>query len=88
MSTDKTTPGPWRVEVDAKGDVAVVADDYGVVAYAQDDNYEANSQLLAAAPELRDALFWFVRKVKLEAREPLIEVREAEALLARLGVTL
>lgn len=48
----KHTPGPWRVAVDNKGDVAVEANDYGVICYPLEDNYQDNARLIAAAPEM------------------------------------
>ena len=50
------TPGPWRVEVDAKGDVGVYADDYGLICYPVEDQYQANARLIATAPEMRELL--------------------------------
>ena len=49
----KHTPGPWRVEVDEKGDIGVFADNYGLICYPAEDNYQVNARLIAAAPEMR-----------------------------------
>ncbi len=50
--TIKHTPGPWRVEVDEKGDVGVFANDYGLICYPVEDQYQENARLIAAAPEM------------------------------------
>ena len=52
-STPSHTPGPWRVEADRQGLECVVGPK-GVV--ADTIGSEANARLIAAAPELLDAL--------------------------------
>jgi hypothetical protein len=59
------TPGPWRLqEDDSSGRIVVVADRIGLIAIlaehdfgiAESDQDDANARLIAAAPELLEAL--------------------------------
>ena len=69
MTTAKHTPGPWRLGTDHGGDT-VRTEDGGAVAVtrvATRDGYAhteaedvANACLIAAAPELLEALLWLV----------------------------
>ncbi len=68
MSTEfKHTPGPWKVyypdaigcglgidTADSKTSIVVFGDEAGVYGYGEQD--EANARLIAAAPELLEAL--------------------------------
>lgn len=90
----KHTPGPWRVEVDKKGDLGVYADDYGLICYPVEDMYQENARLIAAAPEMADTLRFVLdaySRVMLSQsypevlREELDDIhRQAGALLARI----
>ena len=55
----KHTPGPWAVERDAEGRLHVVEGDFldvAEVGYLSGPDPEANARLIAAAPELLEAL--------------------------------
>ncbi|HEP9635415.1 TPA: hypothetical protein VDW08_003767 [Pseudomonas aeruginosa] len=65
MSNHKHTPGPWEIErysdglIQIVGDVRIVSDDeenVTTVVEAVSRGDEANARLIAAAPELLDAL--------------------------------
>lgn len=71
MSEAKHTPGPWRVEVDTGPEAAwerkwptIHAEKYEVVGceglYGDYETDMANARLIAAAPDLLDALVQFV----------------------------
>lgn len=62
---NKATPGPWSVSNYFSGDERLKLDDYNVntsdgVTVAQCGASEENSRLIAAAPELLEALKGFV----------------------------
>jgi hypothetical protein len=84
------TPGPWRAEV--SGDtVYITSETYGDVARVRegdgDDRREANIRLIAAAPELLEALdgilnnLWEDRKRNVK-RDYSLMVYEAQAKAA------
>ena len=79
--TTKHTPGPWYVgsgtyEGRNIYSVASVTDDEGftyqpIVATAEDDGidcWDANARLIAAAPDLLEALKWYESKAKQMGR--------------------
>ena len=62
MSDTQYTPGPWVVADDGDGLIYVLTEDEGLVADAHDPSFiddevaKANARLIAAAPELVEAL--------------------------------
>jgi hypothetical protein len=84
--TTKFTPGPWYVgsgtyEGRNIYSVASVTDDEGftyqpIVATAEDDGidcWDANARLIAAAPELLEALKWYESKAKQMGRAAIAQ---------------
>lgn len=55
---NKHTPGPWKFDHDMDGDFLIWADSKPCIAITDHDHEDdkANGQLMAAAPELLDAL--------------------------------
>ena len=62
MKEFKGTPGPWVVGGNEGNKLSVNADPYFVALVDEGDSQEANARLIAAAPELLEAL------LDLEAR--------------------
>lgn len=92
MSNDTTTPGPWVVEYDGDSGPIVTGFPYGrwgIIALVRTSG--ADADLIAAAPELRDALAQLVaHNSKHSAGYRVVDeddIDAARALLARLGVT-
>jgi hypothetical protein len=60
MTERKWTPGPWMVETGDDGVLSSVFRyedvEYTGIAYLTLDNHEANARLIAAAPDLYEAL--------------------------------
>lgn len=99
MSAAKHTPGPWRVFNHSWSDTSILADgfDHGIclldINHATEESQEAdealmaaNARLIAAAPELLDALKAAVSTIELEygpnsctAYRALITKAEGEA---------
>lgn len=55
MANEKWTPGPWRID----GSLAIYSADDSFIAdvtYLTDEKEQANANLIAAAPELYEAL--------------------------------
>ena len=94
--TTKFTPGPWYVGTGTYEDrniysVASVTDDEGftyqpIVASAEDDGikcWDANARLIAAAPELLEALKWMVLRTEEGGYLDGKCLEEARAAIAR-----
>ena len=61
----KHTPGPWAVYVNAPSDIVIrkmSKDGYELCAIARVSSGYANARLIAAAPDLLDALQWYEAK--------------------------
>lgn len=56
MTQFKGTPGPWIVGGNEGNKLSVNADPYFVALVDEGDSQEANARLIAAAPELLEAL--------------------------------
>lgn len=56
MTQFKGTPGPWFVGGNEGNKLSVNADQYFVALVDEGDSQEANTRLIAAAPELLEAL--------------------------------
>ena len=59
------TPGPWAIYVNAPSDVVIrkmSKDGYELCAIARVSSGYANARLIAAAPELLEALQWYEAK--------------------------
>jgi len=80
MSETKFTPGPWRASKDGFDVENVVG--AGVCALYADETCEANARLIAAAPEMYEAVATLVRMVT-DGDWTTVELNEARALLAR-----
>lgn len=65
MST-KHTPGPWYVEDDERGILTTVTSDYGDIDYLTLPNHRANACIIAAAPELLEALEAIVNRSEVD----------------------
>ena len=91
----KHTPGPWRVEIDDSPDAAwawqwptIVSDEYEVVGtegmYGDLETDMANARLIAAAPDLLQALQEIVRRdllagaIKHDARAAIAKATGGE----------
>lgn len=62
--TIKHTPGPWTVEDDGGGPYIMAGKEdivSGVAPWKDDDKAHANAQLIAAAPDLLEALKGLIR---------------------------
>ena len=79
MTEPKWTKGPWRVVVDeeaaqVKGFPCIEAEDYEVVGtegmYGDLDTDYANAHLIAAAPDLYEALDWSLRAIATFMDDP------------------
>ena len=94
--TTKFTPGPWYVgsgtyEGRNIYSVASVTDDEGftyqpIVASAEDDGidcWDANARLIAAAPDLLEALKWMVLRTEEGGYSDGKCLEEARAAIAR-----
>jgi hypothetical protein len=82
--TTKYTPGPWSWDTDPNGDRWIIGDKSTWVPriakiprYSEMPN-EANARLIAAAPELVEALRELTEKVSADA------INRARSLLARI----
>lgn len=87
MSTNKHTPGPWTehtfadekfVEIRAGGGCRIVAH-----VFLDNGNREANARLIAAAPELLEALLAFVATFDGVEVTPGGDVAKARAAIAK-----
>lgn len=58
VKSEKFTPGPWRVDHDMDGDFVIGSDAKPIIAITNLDHEddEANGRLIAAAPQLYEAL--------------------------------
>ena len=86
MSESKHTPGPWRVGVTSDaGEVDVIAEGGWFVAVACDSagdgDTEANANLIAAAPDMLEALEKLVSRID-ETRGPTADTALAAARAA------
>lgn len=54
------TPGPWAKHV---------CGDYETIARCDGDNWKANARLIAAAPDLIDALIWIAQMAEVRAAD-------------------
>lgn len=79
MSDNQHTPGPWVVFMDKRRAHSVMpAGRQGDICFMQgpwsDEEINANASLLSAAPELLEALIWFVENDDTnEGDEPMPE---------------
>lgn len=87
MSETKHTPGPWKVvrcnPSPTSGEVMISGSNPGYLAEVRDcrsGDVDANAHLIAAAPELLDALQGLVRELSDSDDEGLIE--NAEPMIA------
>ena len=82
MSEPKFTPGPWLFSSYKSGNSVIVTDgkefDVATVNYP---NRDANAHLIAAAPELYEALEELLIQTRQYGHEP--EIAMAEAALAK-----
>jgi len=78
MSEPKFTPGPWNAD-----GVYVCDENDSEVALCDGDNWEPNSYLIAAAPELYEALEAMLDLVRAENDGELLIAHEAKAALAK-----
>lgn len=86
----KHTPGPWRAnnrDKTSKQGWEVLAENKAITGWGSVQTTEANARLIAAAPELLEALV-FCRSVMLsngvfETSERLV-MKKAEAVLAKI----
>lgn len=78
MTQFKGTPGPWVVGGNEGNKLSVNADPYFVALVDEGDSQEANARLIAAAPELLEAL------QDLQARACIyVNTSKAEAAIAK-----
>jgi hypothetical protein len=59
MTERKHTPGPWKAEPDEADEICILQDSTGLIvtyAFPNGKEREANARLIAAAPELLEAL--------------------------------
>ena len=60
----KHTPGPWKANIDNNGDYIVTIRSYRRVyvnaTYEDDDNVKYDASLIAAAPEMYEAIRWLL----------------------------
>ncbi len=95
MSELKWTPGPWSISEDAwlvngidsrerfKGSPSLDIYDAEEWPLELMDEAKANAHLISAAPELYDALFDLVEKIKAQQSEHKPFLRAAEGALAK-----
>lgn len=81
MNEFKGTPGPWVVGGNEGNKLSVNADPYFVALVDEGDSQEANARLIAAAPELLEALqiICFFEDISSAQRE-IAEAAIAKAL--------
>jgi hypothetical protein len=51
--SEKFTPGPWRTDYDGHGAISIETEDARQICYVRDED---NARLIAAAPEMLNAL--------------------------------
>lgn len=91
MTERKWTPGPWLVEVDESSQVErypmIASENYGVVGsegmYGVIETDYANAHLIAAAPDLYEALESLVRDYDIGEMTDTPELDAANAALAK-----
>lgn len=96
MGEAKFTPGPWGLDVGFDGSRPGDFDEYWQVHDGQDaiacssncysGNREANARLIAAAPEIYEALSDLVSSIECSERDEFIihqEIKVARAALAK-----
>ena len=86
MNEPKWTPGPWRVETSGRGSLCVASDDAWICGELDNQPHEmrtseaeANAHLIAAVPELYEALQNVIR----EADRKTDAFNRARAALAK-----
>jgi hypothetical protein len=71
----KHTPGPWKVSHEANGQWTIFAENYDVTSIPDDPDYgrpsedPANARLIAAAPEMLEALKQVVQDCRCSVKE-------------------
>ena len=72
------TPGPWKASQSHKG-YWFIEYDQGGEAYTMTtlECHEANARLIAAAPDMLDALEWLLVSDEVESPEALSVIRDA-----------
>lgn len=73
MTNTQHTPGPWVAEPDALGEFSVSFKDGAIIADVYGRN-PANARLIAAAPEMLDALQGLVANVARTEAGPHIDL--------------
>ena len=84
----KHTQGPWKIDT-SFGELEVVSDAYGVAKIVSNCGKEtANARLIAAAPEMLEALEFLFANISTDEMQRLEDRRDAnfvrlEALIAK-----
>ena len=80
------TPGPWAIYVNAPSDVVIrkmSKDGYELCAIARVSSGYANARLIAAAPELLEALTLLVAGIENSVSKTYIPLVRANAAIAK-----
>jgi hypothetical protein len=81
------TPGPWAVEVDKHGAVtvyeAVTMQNLDICEMGGNTNDGSNARLIAAAPDLLEALNTWLKQYSAEEYEDCPEVVQTRAAIAK-----
>lgn len=90
MKKETYTPGPWRYEESTKT-IRSVPENYWLATMDSFDgavNHQANAALIAAAPEMAEALRWLLREAEnyMDAEHNQEVFNNARAALAKAGV--
>ena len=83
--TSKHTPGPWSVEHDFMDEsaFAILSDDCVVATAWGNDHVDANAHLIAAAPDMLEALRGVVDTCRADCPAGLPALSDARAALAK-----